>query len=45
MEPDKCDALRWFPLTNLPDNMIEHIRYALDEYLKGNFYSEWRNGI
>ncbi len=39
-EPDKCEELRWFPITELPTNTIAHVRSAIDEYQKGNFYSE-----
>jgi ADP-ribose pyrophosphatase YjhB (NUDIX family) len=40
-EPHKCDELNWFPLNDLPDNMVEYVRYALTEYLKGQQYSEY----
>ena len=31
-EPNKCDDLRWFPLNALPDNLLPHIKQALDNY-------------
>jgi 8-oxo-dGTP pyrophosphatase MutT (NUDIX family) len=35
MEPDKCDALAWYPLDALPDGMIDYCRVALDSIDKG----------
>ena len=40
-EPNKCDDLRWFPLTNLPANTIPYIHHAIDCYQKKIFYSEF----
>jgi 8-oxo-dGTP diphosphatase len=40
-EPNKCDDLRWFPLSELPTNMVEYVRVALEEYKKGVSYSEF----
>jgi 8-oxo-dGTP diphosphatase len=40
-EPEKCDDLRWFPLSKLPDNIIPYIKEALTNFQKGRFYSEW----
>ena len=40
-EPDKCDDLQWFSLDNLPTNMVEYVRLAIEHYLKGNTYSEY----
>ncbi|UQZ36647.1 NUDIX hydrolase [Paenibacillus sp. PK3_47] len=40
-EPDKCDDLRWFPLGQLPVNLIPFIRQALDNYLEGVWFSEF----
>ena len=40
-EPDKCDDLSWFPLDNLPANMVEYVKVALQNYLKDVMYSEY----
>lgn len=31
-EPDKCDDLSWFPLDHLPNNLLAHIKEAIDNY-------------
>lgn len=41
MEPDKCDDMQWFPLDNLPENTINFARFAIENYQKGIFYSEF----
>lgn len=40
-EPNKCDDLSWFPLDNLPENMVQYVRVALDHYRQENTYSEY----
>jgi len=40
MEPDKCDELKWYPLENLPDNMIPEVKLALENTKKKIFYGE-----
>lgn len=40
-EPEKCDDLRWFPLTKLPANTIPYIRQAISCYRKKILYSEF----
>ena len=32
MEPDKCDELLWIDINKLPDNTIDYIRAAIDNY-------------
>jgi 8-oxo-dGTP diphosphatase len=39
MEPDKCAALRWFPIEALPDNTIPYIREAIARYREAVPYS------
>lgn len=40
-EPDKCDELKWFKLNNMPVNVVEYVRKALNKYLNGEFYSDF----
>ncbi len=39
-EPDKCDQLSWQPLDQLPDNVIEPVRRALEDIERGVWYSQ-----
>lgn len=39
-EPGKCTGWQWFPLADLPDDMIPYARQALTHYRKGEPYSE-----
>jgi 8-oxo-dGTP pyrophosphatase MutT (NUDIX family) len=40
-EPDKCDDMRWFPLHNLPENMVSYVKKFIECYQKGENYSEF----
>ncbi len=41
MEPHKCDAVTWFALEGLPQNMPPHLKQVLDLVSRGVFYSEF----
>ena len=40
-EPDKSDQVGWFSLDKLPTNIILYVRFALDKYRSGIFFSEF----
>jgi 8-oxo-dGTP diphosphatase len=40
-EPDKCDDLSWYPLSNLPANMVPFVRLVLADIADGVSYSEY----
>lgn len=41
MEPNKCDDLSWFPINDLPDNMIPYVRHAIKMYRKNEQFTEF----
>ncbi len=41
MEPEKCDALTWFPRDALPENVIPSIRRALDNERHGQWFDRY----
>ena len=40
-EPHRCDDLRWFPVTALPDHTVPYVREAITLSLAGTPYSEF----
>lgn len=36
MEPDKCSELAWYPLADLPDDMVAYCRAGIDAYRTGH---------
>ena len=40
-EPEKCDDLQFFPLNNLPTNIIPHVRAVIEAYRLGEKYNEF----
>lgn len=41
MEPHKCDDLAWYPIDNLPDNIILYIKRAIDNYRNGIWFDSF----
>lgn len=41
MEHNKCDDMQWFPINNLPENTLQHIRQAIENYSNKIPFSEW----
>ncbi len=39
-EPHKCDEMRWFPKDALPENLMHHVRDAIESIACGEVYSE-----
>ncbi len=39
-EPNKCERLQFFPMENLPPNLVDYNRSALQSIARGEFYSE-----
>jgi len=40
-EPHKCDDLDWFDLDNLPENVVDYVKVAIEHYKNNTFYSEF----
>ncbi|HEY6073956.1 MAG TPA: NUDIX domain-containing protein [Anaerolineales bacterium] len=40
-EPEKCDDLRWFPLSSLPPNMVPYVRRAVQNHREGRHFDEF----
>ncbi len=40
-EPQLCDDVSWFSLSNLPENMAPNVQYAIEQYQKGVSFSEF----
>ena len=40
-EPDKCDAMKWYPTGRLPDAMVSYVTVAIQHSLDGAVFSEF----
>ena len=40
-EPNKCDDLSWFSLDELPENIIDYVKVAIEKYKEGVVYTEF----
>ncbi|BFT71821.1 NUDIX hydrolase [Paenibacillus sp. P36] len=38
MEPEKCEQLTWFPLSELPSQMVSYIRVAIEHKQEGLWF-------
>ena len=47
LEPEKCKELKFFPIQNLPDNLISYVRVGIECSLKGIKFREfgWENNL
>jgi mutator protein MutT len=43
MEEDKCDDMKWFPLSELPTNIVPSVKFAIENYQNGIIFSEFEN--
>lgn len=43
MEPNKCDDLGWFPINNLPENIVPSVKFAIENFKKGVSFSEFES--
>jgi 8-oxo-dGTP diphosphatase len=41
MELDKCDELKWVTLDNLPINTVPYIRYAIQQYVNKQQFTDF----
>ncbi len=41
MEPNKCDELKWFSLDNLPVNTVSYVKYAIQQYLNKQPFTDF----
>ena len=39
-EPDKCDDVQWFPIDDLPVNIVATVKSAIKNYQQGISFSE-----
>jgi 8-oxo-dGTP diphosphatase len=40
-ETDKCDDLSWFPINQLPQNVIPYVKYGIENYQNKILFSEF----
>ncbi len=43
IEEDKCDDMQWFPLNDLPKNIVPSVKFAIENYQKGLLFSEFQS--
>ena len=40
-EPEVCDNVQWFPINQLPENMIPKAKFGIEQFLCGTIFSEF----
>ena len=41
VEPDQCAELTWFPIDDLPPDVIPYVRRAIENYRSGKWFSSF----
>ena len=41
-EPHKCGELKFFETNNLPEDMVDYVRTAVNDIIAGKFYGEYK---
>lgn len=41
MEPEKCDELSWFEISQLPNNIIPYIEKAIQNHIEGVWFDSF----
>jgi ADP-ribose pyrophosphatase YjhB (NUDIX family) len=39
-EPDKCDDMSWFPINDLPENILPYVKNVIENYKDGIAFIE-----
>lgn len=42
MERDKCDDMSWYPIEQLPENMVPYLKQAIEKIRSGVTFSEFK---
>lgn len=43
MEPEKCDDMKWFPKTELPEKEYPHVKFVRSAIQRGETFGEYKS--